>query len=114
MTIAHVLHEAPWCWTMNPNNLPNQFSRFVSQSSSTICRTTPGIGSHFSIAGGQGIPNLKTGRMTLEKELKEFHEYHKKVTTVRPFVCRRGISFTLLGNLLNNETIWFSGGRMGF
>jgi hypothetical protein len=30
-------------------------------------------------ASGQGIPNLKTGRMTLEKELKEFHEYHKKV-----------------------------------
>eukprot|EP00913_Durusdinium_trenchii_P008036 g7535.t1 len=27
----------------------------------------------------EGIPNLSTGRMTLEKELKEFHEYHKKL-----------------------------------
>lgn len=29
----------------------------------------------------EGIPNLKTGRMTLEKELKEFHEYHKKLSS---------------------------------
>eukprot|EP00438_Fugacium_kawagutii_P029115 Skav233712 [mRNA] locus=scaffold2120:143016:146162:+ [translate_table: standard] len=54
----------------------------VSWFQSWILSTTRECGISFASALRsvmEGIPNLKTGRMTLEKELKEFHEYHKKL-----------------------------------
>lgn len=47
-----------------------------------ILSTTRDCGTSFATALThvmEGIPNLKTGRVTLERELRDFHEHHQKV-----------------------------------
>lgn len=69
--IFHMISQVPWFFSQNQRwfRRPEHLKTMTNRKD----RKLPDLWAH------QGIPNLTSGRMTLEKELKEFHEYHKKV-----------------------------------